>query len=60
MTSSCRAVTIAVGLGFASASMHLAAQQIDPARFAALRWRSIGPFRGGRTVAAAEIGRAHV
>ena len=55
MTSSCRAVTIAVGLGFASASMHLAAQQIDPARFAALRWRSIGPFRGGRTVAAAGV-----
>jgi len=30
----------------------VAAQQVDPARFAALRWRSIGPFRGGRTVAA--------
>src|SRR5881396_2347498 len=37
------------------ASANLAAQQIDPARFAALRWRSIGPFRGGRTVAAAGV-----
>src|SRR5207247_5602771 len=37
------------------ASANLAAQQIDPARYAALRWRSIGPFRGGRTVAAAGV-----
>ncbi len=28
---------------------------IDPARFAEMRWRSIGPFRGGRTVAAVGI-----
>src|SRR6266498_4158265 len=33
----------------------VAAQQIDPSRFAALRWRSIGPFRGGRTVAAVGV-----
>src|SRR5205814_740501 len=26
--------------------------QVDPARFGDLRWRHIGPFRGGRTVAA--------
>ncbi len=39
----------------AGASSNLAAQQIDPARFAALRWRSIGPFRGGRTVAAGGV-----
>ncbi|MFL6246085.1 MAG: glycoside hydrolase [Thermoanaerobaculia bacterium] len=28
---------------------------IDPTRFAEMRWRSIGPFRGGRTVAAVGI-----
>src|SRR5690349_9699460 len=31
------------------------AQQYDPALFAALRWRLIGPFRGGRTVAATGV-----
>ena len=29
--------------------------QVDPSRFAEMRWRSIGPFRGGRTVAAVGI-----
>jgi photosystem II stability/assembly factor-like uncharacterized protein len=29
--------------------------QVDPARFAEMRWRMIGPFRGGRTVAAVGI-----
>jgi photosystem II stability/assembly factor-like uncharacterized protein len=29
--------------------------QVDPARFAEMRWRSIGPYRGGRTVAAVGI-----
>lgn len=29
--------------------------QIDPSRFAEMRWRSIGPYRGGRTVAAVGI-----
>lgn len=29
--------------------------QLDPSRFAEMRWRSIGPFRGGRTVAAVGI-----
>jgi photosystem II stability/assembly factor-like uncharacterized protein len=33
----------------------LTAQQIDPSNYAALRWRMIGPFRGGRTKAAAGI-----
>src|SRR5438477_7020755 len=27
------------------------AQQVDPSHFAEMRWRMIGPFRGGRTVA---------
>lgn len=30
-------------------------QQYDPAFYSALRWRMIGPFRGGRTVAAAGV-----
>ena len=29
--------------------------QIAPSRFAEMRWRSIGPYRGGRTVAAVGI-----
>jgi len=33
----------------------LAAQQFSPDLYAGLRWRMIGPFRGGRTVAAAGI-----
>jgi photosystem II stability/assembly factor-like uncharacterized protein len=32
-----------------------AAQPYDPSLFAEMRWRSIGPFRGGRTVAAVGI-----
>src|ERR1700730_6629502 len=31
------------------------AAQVDPNAFSAMRWRHIGPFRGGRTVAAAGI-----
>ena len=31
------------------------AQQYDSSLFAGLRWRMIGPFRGGRTVAAVGI-----
>jgi photosystem II stability/assembly factor-like uncharacterized protein len=31
------------------------AAQVEPSRFQDLRWRSIGPFRGGRTVAIAGI-----
>ena len=33
----------------------LAAQQFDPKLFQDLRWRSIGPFRGGRTLAVVGI-----
>ncbi len=33
----------------------LAAQTIDPARYADMKWRHIGPFRGGRTVGAAGV-----
>jgi photosystem II stability/assembly factor-like uncharacterized protein len=31
------------------------AQQVDPSDFAEMRWRMIGPFRGGRTVAAVGV-----
>jgi len=31
------------------------AQQLDPALYGAMRWRLIGPFRAGRTVAAAGV-----
>ena len=33
----------------------LAAQNFDPKFYAGLRWRSIGPYRGGRTVGAAGV-----
>jgi photosystem II stability/assembly factor-like uncharacterized protein len=31
------------------------AQTVDPSLYAALQWRAIGPFRGGRTVGAAGV-----
>ncbi len=37
----------------ASASVQPAAPSIDPKLFAGLRWRSIGPARGGRSIAVA-------
>src|SRR3984893_10003989 len=37
------------------AALPLAAQQFSPDLYAGLRWRTIGPYRGGRTVAAAGI-----
>jgi hypothetical protein len=33
----------------------LAAETFDPALYSDMRWRMIGPFRGGRTVAASGI-----
>jgi photosystem II stability/assembly factor-like uncharacterized protein len=38
-----------------AAAGDLAAQQISPRTFESLKWRMIGPFRGGRTKAAAGI-----
>jgi photosystem II stability/assembly factor-like uncharacterized protein len=35
------------------------AQQLDPRLFQDLRWRLVGPFRGGRTVAAVGVPRHH-
>src|SRR6185295_3860992 len=57
-----RTVIVSVFAMFAAAAAvnEVGAQAIDPATYAALRWRSIGPFRGGRTVAACPIpGRVH-
>jgi photosystem II stability/assembly factor-like uncharacterized protein len=40
---------------FALVAPLLTAQTFSPAHYAGLRWREIGPFRGGRTVGAAGI-----
>jgi photosystem II stability/assembly factor-like uncharacterized protein len=53
-------LSIAVGrfisfLLILSTAIPLAAQQFSPDLYAGLRWRTIGPYRGGRTVAVAGI-----
>ena len=40
---------------FLLATPALRAQRLDPALYAGLRWRCIGPFRGGRALAAAGV-----
>src|SRR5205823_6101430 len=42
-------------LSFIAFSLITAAQQIDPAFYSGLKWRLIGPFRGGRSVAATGV-----
>jgi photosystem II stability/assembly factor-like uncharacterized protein len=42
-------------LAFLSLALSALAQQFDPRLYEDMRWRMIGPFRGGRTVAAAGI-----
>jgi len=44
-------VVLLAGVG----RLPLRAQQYDPTLYSALRWRMIGPFRGGRTVAAVGV-----
>jgi hypothetical protein len=39
----------------AGLSLIVSAQNFDPKLYSALEWRSIGPYRGGRTVGAAGI-----
>src|SRR5215212_3744893 len=39
----------------AAAPALVPAQQPDPVTYSSLRWRMIGPFRGGRTVAAVGV-----
>jgi len=45
-------IAIVVALGFASIGI---AQEFSPGIFQGMRWRCIGPFRGGRTVAATGV-----
>ncbi|HEY3934580.1 MAG TPA: glycosyl hydrolase [Gemmatimonadales bacterium] len=45
---------VALALG-ATPAVSLAAQQFDPSALAEMRWRNIGPFRGGRTKSAAGV-----
>src|SRR5437773_9261597 len=40
---------------FAAFSSVIFAQQVDPSLYQSMRWRSIGPFRGGRTVGSAGV-----
>jgi len=42
-------------LALAALAPAAGAQPFDPARYADLRWRMIGPFRGGRTVAVSGV-----
>jgi photosystem II stability/assembly factor-like uncharacterized protein len=42
-------------LGLAAVAAPLAAQPFDPALFAGLQWRMVGPFRGGRVLAVAGV-----
>jgi hypothetical protein len=53
MPSFHRAIRIAFLLFISAAA--LLAQQFDPALYQEMRWRMIGPFRGGRTVAASGV-----
>ena len=44
---------LSIVLALASAGVH--AQSVDPSRYSDMRWRAIGPLRGGRTVGAAGV-----
>ena len=44
-----------IWLGYLLFAFSLFAQQYDPSMYQELRWRMIGPFRGGRTVAISGI-----
>ncbi len=45
-----RAVSVVLALG---AAFHALAQGVDPALYSGLKWRLVGPFRGGRSIAVA-------
>ncbi len=49
-----RHLTLALGL-LLVAGAAATAQPLDPALYAPLKWRGIGPFRGGRTVGATGV-----
>jgi photosystem II stability/assembly factor-like uncharacterized protein len=44
------AIMAAVAAAAATAAAPLSAQPLDPSLFSGLRWRLVGPFRGGRAV----------
>jgi photosystem II stability/assembly factor-like uncharacterized protein len=50
-----RSAKILITLLFAVSALSAVAQQFKPEMFQALRWRSIGPYRGGRTRAVAGV-----
>src|SRR5689334_24471667 len=50
-----RSIPIALALFMLAAPAIAVAQQFSPDLFKALHWRSIGPFRGGRTRAVAGV-----
>ncbi len=54
-------LAVVAGLLCLSAALPASAAPLDPAPYAGLRWRMIGPFRGGRTVGATGVpGRPNV
>jgi photosystem II stability/assembly factor-like uncharacterized protein len=50
-----RCAVIFTGCALALLATLAAAEPVDPALFGALKWRSIGPYRGGRALAVAGI-----
>ena len=46
---------MAVAAAFVFVPLALAAQSVNPSLYADMKWRHIGPFRGGRTVGAAGV-----
>src|SRR5213595_4059546 len=55
LSSPRRVLSILVVLAAAVMAVPVAAQQFNPDLFKSLHWRSIGPFRGGRTRAVAGV-----
>jgi len=51
----CRLLVVLLFLVSLAAFTTASAQRIDPALYQGMRWRMIGPFRGGRTVAISGI-----
>src|SRR5215470_11358971 len=46
---------LVIAIATAIASLPAAAEQLDPALYQSMRWRCIGPHRGGRTVGVAGV-----
>ena len=55
MHRSGRAVVILAGLFLLAPRAPLTAQHPSPGLYGELKWRSIGPYRGGRTKAATGV-----